>query len=107
MFKELDHLLSAESTEDSWYDDGCIITSDILSEFNMNDWKQLSIEVLNKPIQWQRKIAYCLDGECNMYEFNILIQLLHTEDEELFTICIDTLRSYSSVESKSMLLNNA
>lgn len=106
MFKELDNLLSAETTVDSWYDDGCVIASEILSEFSPSDWDELSNQVLSKPIEWQRKIAYCLDNKCSVHELNILISLLSTNDEELFEICIDTLRSYSSQESKNMILDN-
>ncbi|MGM0816390.1 MULTISPECIES: hypothetical protein [Bacillus] len=106
MYKELDNLLSADTTVDSWYDDGCVIASEILSDFSLNDWKELSNHVLNKPIEWQRKIAYCLDNECNEYEFNILMDLLNTNDTELFEICIDTLRSYPIEESKKMILNH-
>ncbi|MED0867247.1 hypothetical protein [Bacillus safensis] len=94
MFRELDNLLSADTTVDSWYDGGCLIASEILSEFSLNDWEELSNQMLNKPIEWQRKIAYCLDNECNEYELNILIDLLNTNDKELFEICIDTLRSF-------------
>lgn len=106
MFKELDNLLSADTTVDSWYDDGCVIASEILSEFSPSDWDELSNQVLSKPIEWQRKIAYCLDNKCSVYELNILISLLNTNDEELFEVCIDTLRSYSSQESKNMILDN-
>ncbi|MCY7482167.1 MULTISPECIES: hypothetical protein [Bacillus] len=94
MFRELDNLLSADTTVDSWYDGGCLIASEILSDFSLNDWEELSNQMLNKPIEWQRKIAYCLDNECNEYELNILIDLLNTNDKELFEICIDTLRSF-------------
>ncbi|MCM3025305.1 hypothetical protein M3584_00225 [Bacillus safensis] len=106
MFKELDNLLSADTTVDSWYDDGCLIASEILSEFSLNDWEELSNQVLNKPIEWQRKIAYCLDNECNEYELNILIGLLNTNDKELFEICIDTLRSFPIEESKKLILKH-
>ncbi|MCM3368154.1 hypothetical protein QLH48_14950 [Bacillus safensis] len=98
MFRELDNLLSADTTVDSWYDGGCLIASEILSDFSLNDWEELSNQVLNKPIEWQRKIAYCLDNECNEYELNILIDLLNTNDKELFEICIDTLRSFTIEE---------
>ncbi|MBG9819702.1 hypothetical protein ABE33_13670 [Bacillus safensis] len=98
MFRELDNLLSADTTVDSWYDGGCLIASEILSDFSLNDWGELSNQVLNKPIEWQRKIAYCLDNECNEYELNILIDLLNTNDKELFEICIDTLRSFTIEE---------
>lgn len=68
--------------------------------FSLNDWGELSKQVLNKLIEWQRKIAYCLDNECNEYEFHILLDLLNTNDAELFEICIDTLRSYPIEEGK-------
>ncbi|CAM4447247.1 hypothetical protein [Paenibacillus tarimensis] len=106
MYRELDNLLSADTTVDSWYDDGCIIASEILSDFSPNDWDELSNQVLSKPIEWQRKIAYCLDNECSSHEHNILISLLNTNDEELFEICIDTLRSYSSQEIKNIILDD-
>ena len=52
--KELDHLLSADTTEDSWYDDGCIIASEILSKFSTKDWETLSNNVLTKSLDWQK-----------------------------------------------------
>lgn len=100
MYKELDNLLSADTSVDSWYDDGCVIASAMLSEFNPSDWVELSNQVHHKPIEWQRKLAYCLDNECNVNEFNILLSLLSTNDEELFEICIDTLRSFTNQEIK-------
>lgn len=54
MYRELDNLLSAETTEDSWYDDGCIIASDILSDFRADDWGKLKNEALTKPLEWQK-----------------------------------------------------
>ncbi|MEK3876427.1 hypothetical protein NSS64_18920 [Paenibacillus sp. FSL H8-0122] len=106
MYKELDNLLCADTTVDSWYDDGCVITSEILSDFDPRDWDELSNQVLSKPIDWQRKLAYCLDNECNVYELNILLSLLAINDEELFEICIDTLRSYTDQDGKKMILDN-
>lgn len=106
MYRELDNLISADTTVDSWYDDGCIIASEILSEFSPRDWEELSNKVLTKSLEWQKKLAYCLDSDCNMYELKILLSLLSTEDEELFEICIDTLRSFMTSESKQMILDN-
>ncbi|MBP2112109.1 hypothetical protein [Paenibacillus silagei] len=105
MYKELDNLLCADTTVDSWYDDGCVIASEILSDFDPRDWDELSNQVLSKPIDWQRKLAYCLDNECNVYELNILLSLLAINDEELFEICIDTLRSYTDQDSKKIILD--
>ncbi|MDM5155456.1 hypothetical protein QUF88_17090 [Bacillus sp. DX1.1] len=104
MYRELDDFISAETTEDAWYDDGCIIVSEILTEFSPKDWEELSSKVLTKPLEWQKKLAYCMDSNCNMYELTILLSLLSVEDEELFEICIDTLRSFTTLESKQMIL---
>ncbi|WP_035437916.1 hypothetical protein [Bacillus sp. UNC322MFChir4.1] len=106
MYRELDDLLSANTTEDAWYDDGCIIASEILLEFSQKDWEELASKALTKPIEWQKKLAYCMDSNCNVYEFGILLSLLSIEDEELFVICIDTLRSFTTLENKQMLLND-
>ncbi|WP_311284155.1 hypothetical protein [Paenibacillus macerans] len=73
MYKELDNLLSADTSEDSWYDDGCIIAGGILSEFGPEDWEELSSNVLTKPLKWQKKLAYCLDNDCNMYPIDPII----------------------------------
>ncbi|MED4125631.1 hypothetical protein P4631_00395 [Halalkalibacterium halodurans] len=106
MYKDLDILISAETTLDSWYDDGCIIAGEILSEFSTRDWEELTSNVLNKPLEWQKKLAYCMDSNCNIYELQILLSLLSIEDKELFEICIDTLRSFTTPESKKMILEN-
>ncbi|MGN2661918.1 MULTISPECIES: hypothetical protein [Bacillus] len=106
MYIELDKLLSADTTVDSWYDEGYILVSEILSFFSLNDWEELSKQVLHKPIEWQRKIAYCLDNECNEYELHILLDLLNTNDVELFEICIDTLRSYPIEEGTKIVLKH-
>ncbi|NQF15942.1 hypothetical protein HPY31_18770 [Brevibacillus sp. HB1.3] len=107
MYKELDVFITGcQNTVDYWYDDGCIIASDMLAKFSQKDWEDLSSHVLMKPLEWQRKLAYCLDSSCNEHELNILLSLLDTDDEELFVICVDTLRSYTTLEAKQMIRDN-
>ncbi|MDO8227315.1 hypothetical protein [Bacillus cabrialesii] len=106
MYRELDNLLSAETTEDSWYDDGCIIASDILSDFRADDWGKLKNAALTKPLEWQKKLAYCMDNNGSSHEFSILLSLLSIDNEELFEVCIDSLRSFVTPESKQMILND-
>lgn len=106
MVTEFDDYLSGYFSDDYWYDEGFSIAQEILLEFSPRDWEELSNRVLNKPIEWQRKLAYCLHNESSMDELNILLKLLSTEDEELFEICIDALRSFTSTESKKQILKN-
>ena len=42
MYKELDSLLSADTTVDSWYNDGCLIATELLAQFSPRDWDELS-----------------------------------------------------------------
>ncbi|MDT0124845.1 hypothetical protein Q9R46_19430 [Paenibacillus sp. RRE4] len=105
MYKELDNLLSAETTVDSWYDDGCVIAIEILGDFNPDDWDFLSRAAWSKPLNWQKKLAYCLDSTQQIHGFELLISLLTVGDRELFEICIDTLRSYTSPEYKQRLIH--
>jgi hypothetical protein len=106
MYKKLDSLLSTDTTVDAWYDDGCIYAGEILEEFREKDWEELLINVLTKSIHWQRKLAYCLDNHYNKYELEILVSFLNSEDEELFVISIDTLRSFEYPENKQKILSN-
>lgn len=41
MYHELDKILSEDSSEDSWYDDGCIYTEELLGNFTESDWRAL------------------------------------------------------------------
>lgn len=106
MFTEFDDYLSGYFSDDYWYDEGFSIAQEILLKFSPQDWEELSNGVLNKPIEWQRKAAYCLHNESSMDELNVLLKLLSTVDEELFEICIDALRSFTSSESKKLTLKN-
>ncbi len=107
MYKELDEFITEyQNTTDFWYDVGCEMASDKLLKFSPQDWEELSSNVLTKPLEWQKKLAYCMDNSCNVYELKILLSLINTEDEELFEVCIDTLRSFKTPEAKQMILDN-
>ena len=94
MYRELDNLLSEEATVDSWYDDGFLIAQNIMNDFSRNDWKKLSDDVLNKSLEWQKKLVYCLDNQIIQEELEIISKLFSTKDDELLEMCIDALRSF-------------
>lgn len=96
MYKELDKFISEETTVDSWYDDGFSIAQDMLTQFSGNDWKELSYCVLSKPLEWQKKLIYCLDNEILEEELDIIIKLISVNDDELFEMCIDALRAFNN-----------
>ncbi|PEY37081.1 hypothetical protein CN354_12760 [Bacillus cereus] len=106
MYKEFEDYLFGYFTVDYWYDEGFLIAQEMLLEFSSHDWKELLNTAVTKPLEWQRKLAYCLDNECSMNELKALLIMLDTDDKELFEICVDTLRSFTSSESKQFILEN-
>jgi hypothetical protein len=94
MYNEFDEYLLGYFTDDYWYDEGFSIAREMLSEFSDEDWLKLQEEVLEKDIEWQKKLAYCIDNTSKMYELEILLTLSTVKDNELFNICIDSLRSF-------------
>lgn len=106
MYKELDKLLLEETTVDSWYDDGFSIAQDILKQFSSDDWEELNNEVLNKDLDWQKKLVYCLDNQIIEEELNIIFKLIIIDDEELFEMCIDALRAFDNELGHSFIKKN-
>ena len=106
MYKELNKLLLEETTVDLWYDDGFSIAQDILKQFSSDDWKKLYNEVLNKDLDWQKKLVYCLDNEVIEEELNIICKLIVIDDEELFEMCIDALRAFDNELGHSFITKN-
>lgn len=106
MYNELNELLLEETTVDSWYDDGFSIAQDILNQFSSHDWQELSNEVLNKDLDWQKKLVYCLDNQGTEEELNIICKLILIDDEELFEMCIDALRTFDNELGRSFIKKN-
>ena len=106
MYKELDELLLEETTVDSWYDDGFTIAQDIIEQFSVDDWKELSNEVLNKDLDWQKKLVYCLDNQVVEEELNIICKLILIDDEELLEMCIGALRAFDNELGHSFIKKN-
>ena len=106
MYNELDELLLEETTVDSWYDDGFSIAQDILKQFSGDDWNKLCNEVLNKDLDWQKKLVYCLDNQVIEEELNIICKLILIDDEELFEMCIDALRAFDNELGHSFIKKN-
>lgn len=106
MYEELDEYMSGFFTEDYWYDEGFSIVQDILKEFSDEDWKKLYNEVLNKDLDWQKKLIYCLDNQVIEEELNIICKLILIDDEELFGMCIDALRAFDNELGHSFIKKN-
>ena len=93
MYEELDKYLSGEFTVDYWYNEGFSLAREMLEEFKDKDWKELLNTILSKSTDWQVRYAYCVDSHINDdAAIKSLILLTSIDNEELFTICVDSLR---------------
>ncbi|KOP64838.1 hypothetical protein AMS62_05940 [Bacillus sp. FJAT-18019] len=104
MYKELDTLLTDfQDADHYWYDVGCLTAEKLIDLFEQEDWDKLSDDLLIKSLGWQKRLAYCLGDDSNLEELKILLTLASVEDADLFEVCIDSLRSFTSEENKRII----
>ncbi|MDE6672018.1 MAG: hypothetical protein K2K16_07450 [Ruminococcus sp.] len=104
MFNELDKFISYDTTTDYWYDEGFCYAQKILEDFSDDDWKELYDIILSKDLKYQKKIVYCFDGTDEFHELKIIEQLLSVNDDELFIMCVDSMRNFSADTLKNKRL---
>ncbi|MCM1508921.1 MAG: hypothetical protein NC177_17575 [Ruminococcus flavefaciens] len=105
IFKSLDMILSYNDTMDYWYDEGFCYAQKLLADFSDDDWKALSAIILSRSSDYQKKLVYCFDGSDEFHELKIIEKLLSVDDDELFIICVDSLRNFSTDELNKHLLD--
>ena len=106
MYTELDELLEQNTTIDAWYDDGFLIARSILNDFSQNDWNMLKNNILNKDLEWQKRLAYSISNKIIIDELDILLELLKINNDELTEICIDSLKLYCTPKFENIIKNN-
>lgn len=105
MFDEIDKLLSEDSSENSWYDDGCVDAEELLNKFTEEDWMNLSQNLMSKGNRYKIRLAYCIDEDTGMNGFNMLLELLN-ENDEVAEYALDSLRSFDMKPYKDLIASN-
>ncbi|WP_231382366.1 MULTISPECIES: EndoU domain-containing protein [Bacillus] len=105
MYEELDEILSENSSEDSWYDDGFMYAQELLVDFTDEDWKKMFQSINDKSDKWKIRLAYCIDDDLGINGLELLLNMLDESDEVAETT-IDSLRSFNSEEYKNMIVLN-
>lgn len=77
---------------DYWYDCAILDATEILKKFGVHDWGFLLDELNSKPLFWQKRLVECLGDLHNPYELEVLLDIINTNDEDLFISCVDSLR---------------
>lgn len=97
MYKKFDLCISEFSIDnepgDYWYDCGLIESAEILDKFTDSDWQQLLTTLADKSIFWKTRLVECLGDLRNSYELEVILELINTDDNDLFVSCIDSLRT--------------
>ena len=93
MINNLSNYLKREMLDDYWYDSALFVCEDILKGFSDDEWKELLEAIPNENIEWKKRLVECLGGLESPYEMDCIIEIITTDDEDLFVACIDSLRS--------------
>nr|WP_211184579.1 hypothetical protein [Paenibacillus lemnae] len=94
------------ASDDYWYDVGINDALMLLEQFSELDWKVLMDNIIDKSIEWQKRVVYCFGEDNDAREINIVLSLIDTTDKELFEMCIDSLRFLISDKNKDFIINN-
>ncbi|WP_324279569.1 hypothetical protein U3G77_09820 [Paenibacillus polymyxa] len=109
-YEEFDKLITEMSGEnasdDYWYDVGVNDAMNLLENFSELDWELLKKNIMDKSLEWQKRVVYCFEEENDPREINIILTLIETTDKELFEMCIDSLRFLINENNKDCIINN-
>lgn len=109
-YEEFDKLITEMSGEnasdDYWYDVGVNDAMTLLEKFSEIDWELLGRNIMDKSLEWQKRVVYCFEEENDAREINIILSLIETTDKELFEMCIDSLRFLINDSNKDCIINN-
>ncbi len=107
MFDEFDKYILEFAEEnfavDYWYDEGVDIAESMICKFEDYDWKTLLETVPERAVEWQKRLAYCMHNGNDLNQLKVLLDLVETDDSELFEIVVDALRGFTSEESLRLI----
>ena len=107
MFEKFDKYIFEFAGEDFavdyWYDEGADIAENMLCDFDENDWEILLEVVPERPLEWKKRLAYCMHDKSDLNQLKVLLNLIETEDSELFETVVDSLRGFTSGESLNLI----
>lgn len=97
--------LDEDSSPDFWYDIASEDARKLLLMFSESDWLEMINELDFQPLEFKKKLAYCLDNTESIHQLKILLLLANTQDKELLEICVDSLRNFMG-NNRDLILQN-
>ncbi|POR27191.1 hypothetical protein [Paenibacillus polymyxa] len=104
--KLITEMSGENASDDYWYDVGVNDAMTLMEKFSETDWELLKKNIMEKSLEWQKRVVYCFEEENDAREINIILSLIETTDKELFEMCIDSLRFLINDNNKDCIINN-
>lgn len=95
MFDDFDNYLGLEFLVDYWYDEGVVIASTLLANFDDYAWNELAEKCSLRPVNWQIRCAEVLDLVTHPVSTMVLVKFLSSENDDVVVAAADSLRSKS------------
>lgn len=102
--KFINEVSTENASEDYWYDIGIDEAQNLLVRFLQEDWSLLRKLIKNKSVEWQKKVIYSFDGENAEQEIRVILEVINTDDSELFEMCVDSLRYLVNENTRNLIL---
>lgn len=105
MYKQVDIVLSEDSSDNYFYDDEFMYVQELIRQFTENDWKELILNLKHKEDKYKIRLAYCIDEDTGLNGFYLLLELLK-ENDEVVEYALDSLRSFNKEPYKKLILSD-
>jgi hypothetical protein len=97
MFEKYSAYLDGNFSVDYWADEGIDHATTILEKFTDSDWVSLKEIVQHKPVDWMIRCAETLGDFGGASSFNVLLELMAVENDEVKMSALDSINSRLSL----------
>lgn len=99
MFEKYSAYLDGDFSVDYWSDEGICYATALLEKFTDSDWIFLKGIVQHKPVPWMIRCAETLGDVGGVSAFDVLLELIAVESDEVKISALDSMNSRLSLGS--------
>ena len=97
MFEKYSAYLDGDFSVDYWSDEGIGYATTFLEKFTDSDWASLKDIIQHKPVSWLIRCAETLDDVGGISSFDVLLELISVENDEVKISALDSVNSRLSL----------
>jgi len=99
MFEKYSAYLDGDFSVDYWSDEGISYATTFLEKFTDSDWDSLKRIIHYKPVPWMIRCAETLGDVGGIISFDVLLELIAVESDEVKISALDSINSRLSLGS--------